>query len=124
MKLVSAASRRMTFGGRFLEEEVTGEFMGAPFLGRAVVGYDNVTGKWWSSWIDNQSTGVMVGEGDRDEATNTLTMTFTATDPVSGEKRQVKGVTRIHSADHEVHEMWEERGGERFKSMEIVYRRK
>ena len=43
---------------------------------------------------------------------------------MSGEKRRVEGKTVIHSADHEVHEMWEERGGETFKSMEIVYRRK
>lgn len=124
MKTTATASRRMTFGGRFLEEEVTGNVMGEPFQGRAVTGYDNVTGKWWSTWIDNHTTGLMAGEGEWDEETNTGTFHFTASDPVSGEKRRVEGVTKIHSTDHEVHEMWEERGGERFKSMEIVYRRK
>ncbi|HEX6203905.1 MAG TPA: DUF1579 domain-containing protein [Thermoanaerobaculia bacterium] len=123
-KTTATASRQMTFGGRFLEENVTGDMMGETFLGRAVLGYDNVTGKWWSTWIDNHTTGLMVGEGDWDPESNAGTFHYTATDPVSGEKRQVKGVTKIHSADHEVHEMWEERGGETFKSMEIVYRRK
>lgn len=124
MKSVASASRRMTFDGRFLEEEVTGEFMGQPFLGRAVTGYDNASGKWWSTWIDNHTTGLMVSEGDWDEESNTYTMVSTATDPTSGAKRQVEGTLVVHSADHEVHEMWEERGGTRYKSMEIVYRRK
>ena len=124
MKLPSTASRRMTFGGRHLEEEVSGEFMGSPFLGRAVTGYDNASGKWWTTWIDNQSTGLMVGEGDWDEETNTLTIVSTTTDPMTGEKRRVEGKSTIHSADHEVHEMWEEHDGQRFKSMEIVYHRK
>lgn len=123
-KTTATAHREMTFGGRFLEENVTGDMMGQPFHGRAVTGYDNVTGKWWSTWIDNHTTGLMAGEGDWDQETNTGTFHFTAADPVSGTKRQVKGVTKIHSADHEVHEMWEERGGEMYKSMEIVYRRK
>lgn len=124
MKTKATASRTMAFGGRVLEEEVAGEFMGSPFLGRSVTGYDNASGKWWSTWIDNQSTGLMVGEGDWDEETKTLTILSSATDPMSGEKRQVEGRTVVHSADHEVHEMWEERGGERYKSMEIVFRRK
>lgn len=123
-KLTSTASRRMTFGGRFLEEEVSGEFMGESFLGHGVTGYDNVTGKWWSTWIDNHTTSLMVGEGDWDEETNTLTVHFTSSDPLTGGKRKGKGVTKVHSADHEVHEMWEERGGEMVKNMEIVYRRK
>lgn len=124
VKTKATASRTMGFGGRVLEEEVSGEFMGSPFLGRSVTGYDNASGKWWSTWIDNQSTGLMVGEGDWDEATKTLTILSSATDPMSGEKRQVEGRTIVHSADHEVHEMWEEHGGERVKTMEIVFRRK
>lgn len=117
------ASRRMIFDGRFLEEDVVGEFMGQPFLGRSVIGYNNVTGKWWSTWLDNTTTGLMVGEGDWDEESDTSTFLFTSVDPVSGEEMQMKGVTRVLSADHEVHEMWEERDGESFKSMEMIYRR-
>lgn len=124
VKSAATASRTMGFGGRVLEEEVSGEFMGSPFLGRAVTGYDNASGKWWSTWIDNMSTGLMVGEGDWDEETKTLTTVSSATDPMSGAKRRVEGRAVLHSADHEVHEMWEERDGVRYKSMEIVYRRK
>lgn len=118
------ASRRMTFGGRFLEEDVESSFMGQPFLGRAVVGYDNVTGKWWSTWIDNHTTGLMIGEGSWDEESNTGTFRYTHSDPVTGEPVVGKGITRILSADHEVHEMWEERDGESVKTMELVYRRR
>ena len=31
--------------------------MGMPFEGIGRTGYDNVTGKYWSTWIDNMSTG-------------------------------------------------------------------
>lgn len=118
------ATRRMVFGGRFLEEDVTGAFMGQPFNGRAMTGYDNITGTWWNSWIDDHTTRLMVGEGTWNEESKTWTFLFTNVDPLTGEESEGRGVTRILSADHEVHEMWEERDGESVKSMELVYRRK
>lgn len=122
--LPSTAHREMILGGRVLVEEVRGEFMGAPFVGHAMSGYDNVTGKWWGTWVDNQMTGVMLSEGTWDEAGKVFTSTMSHVDPATGEAVETKGVSRILAPDHEVHEMWEERDGESFKSMEMVYRRK
>lgn len=122
--LPSTAHREMILGGRVLVEEVEGEFMGAPFAGHAMSGYDNVTGKWWGTWVDNQSTGVMVSEGTWDAEGKVGTYRMSHVDPTTGEVAETKGITRILSADHEVHEMWEERDGESFKSMELEYRRK
>lgn len=122
--LPSTAHREMILGGRVLVEDVEGEFMGAPFAGHAMSGYDNVTGKWWGTWVDNQMTGVMVSEGSWDEEGKVGTFQMSHVDPMTGETHETKGITRLLSADHEVHEMWEERDGESFKSMELTYRRK
>ena len=40
--------------------------MGTPFTGHGMTGYDNVTGKYWSTWTDSMSTGIMVSEGSCD----------------------------------------------------------
>jgi hypothetical protein len=117
------ASRQMVMGGRHLQEDVVSTFMGMPFEGRAVSGYDNVTGKYWSTWVDNMSTGLMSSEGTWDEATATGTFVGTVVDPLTGAEKEVKNVMRIVSPDKEVHEMWDTVEGEPYKSMEIVYQR-
>ena len=40
--------------------------MGMPFTGHGMRGYDNVSGKYWSTWNDSMSTGMMVSEGTCD----------------------------------------------------------
>src|SRR5687768_11721588 len=60
MEESGTATRRMTLDGRVLVEEVSSTMMGMPFTGHGMMGYDNVTGKYWSTWNDNMSTGIMV----------------------------------------------------------------
>jgi hypothetical protein len=59
----STASISMVLGGRFLRQEAVGSFEGQAFVGRGLIGFDNATRKWVSSWIDSMSTGIMTGEG-------------------------------------------------------------
>jgi hypothetical protein len=42
-------------GGRFLGQRYTGSMMSAPFEGVGYTGYDNVTKKYWGTWIDRMS---------------------------------------------------------------------
>lgn len=44
-------------GGRYLIEEFTSDFMGMPFEGMLLQGYDNLSQEYWSIWIDSMSTG-------------------------------------------------------------------
>ena len=60
------ATRKMIMDGRVLVEDVTSSMMGMPFKGQGMRGYDNVTGKYWGTWIDSMSTGMMVSEGSCD----------------------------------------------------------
>ena len=40
--------------------------MGIPYRGHGMTGFDNVTDKYWSTWNDSMSTGIMVTEGTCD----------------------------------------------------------
>ena len=62
------ATRSMALDGRVMVEDMQSEMYGQPFTGHGMHGYDNVTGKYWSTWNDSMSTGLMVSEGTCDEA--------------------------------------------------------
>lgn len=115
------AEREMIMGGRHLEERVTSTAMGMPFEGRGVTGYDNVTGKYWSTWVDNLSTSVWVTEGEREG--ETMVFTGKASNPMGGPPTEMRMVSKMEGDDKEVVEMFEIHGGEEVKTMEIIYER-
>lgn len=119
------AERKMILGGRVLEERVTSEMMGAPFEGIGYTGYDNVTGEWWSTWMDNHSTGMMLSKGTWDEETHTSTWKGEMSDPMAGAKTPMKIVVRHEGPDKEVSEFYAPgpEGEKMVKTMEIVYER-
>ena len=57
------SSMTMILGDRYLRQEIKSTFMGSPYEGRGVIGFDNATKKLVSVYIDNHGTGLMVGEG-------------------------------------------------------------
>ena len=114
------ATRSMIFGGRVLVEKVEAEFMGMPFVGEARTGFDNVTRTYWSTWIDNMSTGLFNSTGKRQDE-NTLVFRGQGPNPMVGGMVQQKGVIHFEDEGSERHEMFEERGGEWVKTMEITY---
>ena len=66
MEDTGTAKRSMALGGRVLVEELSSSMMGMPFTGHGMIGFDNVSGKYWSTWNDSMSTGIMVSEGTCD----------------------------------------------------------
>jgi Protein of unknown function (DUF1579) len=115
------ATRRMTLGGRVMVEEMQASMMGQAFTGIGMHGYDNVSGKHWSTWNDNLSTGLMVSEGSCDEA-GTCTFTGTWNDPVSRKPVTARMTSRWTSDTVEVFEMYGPGpDGKETKMMEITY---
>ena len=112
------------FGGRQLRMEYTGTFMGQPFEGVGYTGFNNVTGKYFSTWTDNMSTGLFLAEGDYDPATKSYTYRAQMPDPMeSGATIPVREVVRIVDKDHVAFEMYETRDGKELKTMQIDYTR-
>jgi Protein of unknown function (DUF1579) len=117
------ATRRITLGGRVMVEEMEASMMGQAFSGIGMHGYDNVTGKHWSTWHDNLSTGLMLSEGTCDEA-GACTFTGQWNDPVSRQPVTARMTTRWTSDTVEVFEMYGPGpDGKEMRMMEITYTR-
>jgi Protein of unknown function (DUF1579) len=58
---------RPILDGRFVLHEYSGSMAGKPLSGMAIYGFDMVTNKFQSAWIDSfhMSTGIMFSEGER-----------------------------------------------------------
>ena len=124
MEEKSTATRSMTLDGRVLVEEFKGSMMGMPFTGHGMRGYDNVTGKYWGTWMDSMSTGVMVTEGTCD-AKNACTFTGTWNDAIKKGPVTSRMTSRWTSPTTEVFEMYGPgKDGKEFKMMELTYTRK
>jgi Protein of unknown function (DUF1579) len=93
-------------GGRFVQQVSTGNFMGQPFEGRALEGYDNVSHEFISTWIDNMGTGIEVYHGSCDNPCRVLTTTTEFLDPLSGKMVKAKNVTTFLDADNYRVEMY------------------
>ena len=94
----------MILGGRYLQEEFTGEMMGSPFTGIGITGYDNLGKKYVMAWMDSMSTGIYFMEGTADADGRTITLNGRFDDPVKGPMKW-RGVTRIVDDNTEVCEM-------------------
>ena len=119
------SERTMGLGGRVMIDHWTGSMMGMPFEGLVMTGYDNASGKWWSTWSDNFSTGVMTGNGTCDtDHKKGCSFVSSSVDPMTGKAKTTRSTVSWPTADDEVMEMFDTApGGKEWKSMEIVLRR-
>ena len=118
------SEQKMLFGGRFLQQEFTGEMMGSPFTGIGITGYDNGSNKYVSTWMDSTGTGILYFEGTAGTDGKTFTQENRHNDPVRG-PMTYRSVTRIVDEDTHVFEMYSTIAkGKEEKTMEITYTRK
>jgi hypothetical protein len=124
MEDAGTASRKMELDGRVLVEHVNSTMMGQPFTGHGMMGFDNVTGKYWSTWNDSMSTALFVSQGTCDTK-NACTFKGTMTDPVTKKQQTTRMTSRWTSPSVEVFEMYgPDPKGKEFKMMEITYTKK
>jgi len=124
MEETGTAIRTMGLEGRVMFEELKSSVMGMPFTGHGMTGYDNVTGKYWSTWTDSMSTGVMVSEGTCD-AEEACTFTGSYNDPITKGPVTMRMISRWTSPTTEVFEMYGPgKDGKEVKMMEMTYTKK
>ncbi len=124
MKIVGESTNEMILGGRYLQEKNTGNFMGSPYEGIGLIGYDNAKKIFVSSWVDNMGTGMMYLTGTWDAPTKTITFTGTMVDPTAGGDVKVREVYKLVDDNTQIMEMYSITNGKEFKNMEIKYSRK
>ena len=106
-------------GGRYVQHEYDSSFMGSPFQGVGIDGYDTVKQAYVSIWVDSMSTGVMVMEGQRE---GQVTTAYGECPGMNGALRKLKSVSET-TDEGMVFSMYDEVEGDWFKSMELTYTR-
>jgi hypothetical protein len=122
----STSTFTMLMDGRYCQEVTSGQMMGQPFSGMGLTGYDNVLGKYVSTWVDNFGTGIMTSVGTPDASGKVITWIGTMSDPVTGKPTKERMVTTIKDDDHHTFEMYgtPPGGKKEMKMMTIEYSRK
>ena len=122
----STSTLTMLMDGRYCQEVTSGMMMGQPFSGMGLTGYDNVLGKYVSTWVDNMGTGIMTSVGTADASGKVITWIGTMSDPVTGKPSKARMVTTIKDDDHHTFEMYgtPPGGKKEMKMMTIEYSRK
>ena len=122
-KTTSKSVNTMILGGRYLESRHTGNFMGMPFEGLSILGYNNGTKSFQSSWVDNFGTGVTLMEGKWDSTSRSITSTGKTFEPTTGKEMSIKQVFTLVDDNHQKMEMYAAMGGKESKTMEILLKK-
>ena len=119
------AERRWILSGRFLQEDVHSQFMGQPFTGFGIMGYDNIQKKYTTMWIDSMTTAIGTSLGTADASGKVITFEGTHLDPLTGKPVKGRDVLRLLDNNHQNMEAFKVGpDGKEFKVMEIHFTRK
>jgi len=117
-----SSERKWIMAGRYIEEHYQGTYGGQPFTGMGVQGYDNVTKRYFGTWMDSGSTSMTMARGAM--SGNAIKYQGMMSDPVSGKEVPYTMLTTISGNDSHKVEMWGPGpGGKDMKWMELVYTR-
>jgi hypothetical protein len=122
----STMVNKMIMDGRYQLSEYKGDFMGMPFTGMSITGFDNAKKVFTSSWIDNMGTGILKMEGPWDEATKSMTLSGKMIDPATVRECNMREVFKIIDDNNQLMEMYgpDPKTGKEFKSMTVKLTRK
>jgi len=113
--------------GRFTKCEFKGDMPGmGPFSGFGIYGFDNVSQKFVSTWIDNMGTGMMQGTGEASADGKVITWNYTYNCPITKKPTKMREIETITGPNSKTLEMWgiDPKSGKEFKSMFIEMTRK
>jgi hypothetical protein len=119
METEMKAKSEMILGNRYLVSRFSGNMMGMPFEGVSTTAYDNGSGIFYSSWIDNSSTGMTQMKGKWVEKGKVIEYVGVSQDPMSGTEVRMKEVMTYKDKDTQLMEMFMEVEGDWVKSLEI-----
>lgn len=108
--------------GRFIMVNWKGEMPGmGPFNGLGISGFDNVSQKFVSVWLDNHGTGIMNGTGELSADGRTLTWEYTGNCPITKKPMTMREVDTVTGPNTKTLEMFgaDPKNGQEFKMMKI-----
>lgn len=108
--------------GRYVQVEMKGEMPGmGAYNGLGLYGFDNVSEKFQSTWIDNHSTGMMLGTGALSSDKKELSWTYAYSCPLTNKPTTMREVERITGENTRTLEMFatDPKSGKEFRMMRI-----
>lgn len=110
--------------GRFFLSDFHGTFMGQPFHGMGMDGYDNFKQKHVGTWADSMGTMILYFEGTCSEGGRVVEMKGTFDDPMTKKPSYMRMVSRVKDDKTMLLESYSPGpDGKEIKTMEIVYAR-
>jgi hypothetical protein len=112
-------------GDLWVTQDFSGTFMGKPFVGHGIDGYDLTKNKYVGTWVDSMGSYIMNSEGTADASGKVMTYTANDFDPMTSKTGTVKEVVKIDSDKQHTMTMFKTGAdGKEVKMMELVYTRK
>jgi hypothetical protein len=108
--------------GRYVQHELKGEMMpGMPYHGMGHQGFDNVSGEFVTTWIDNGATGIVFGTGKLSEDGKTMTWKLDYNCPMTGKPAVLREVDTITGPNTKTLDMFatDPKSGKEYKMMHI-----
>ena len=124
MESTGTCEEKVLLDGRYLQQECNSEMMGQPFAGIGVIGYDNFTKKYVTTWISSMGTGIFFMNGTASADGKTITLNGSHPDPFEGVMKH-RAIWKLVDANTQTFEMYGGHGQDKEKKMmEITYIRK
>lgn len=117
------ATYAMVLGGRHLRQELRIDSSDKAFEALGYIGYDNMAGRYYSSWMDINFTGVIMAYGDYDAASRTYTFLGTLPGPAASEAVPLRGELKVVDANHFLYDFYERHGGIEALAVRLAYTR-
>jgi hypothetical protein len=122
-----ASACTVLMDGRFLRCDFSANLPGmGPYKGLGIVGYDNVAKKFQGIWLDNHSTGMMIGAGELSSDGKKLTWKYAHTCPITNKPTIMREVETFTGPNSKTLEMFgvDPKTGKEFQMMRIDLTRK
>ncbi|MCC6676420.1 MAG: DUF1579 domain-containing protein [Phycisphaerales bacterium] len=112
--------------GRYIRCEMIGEMPGlGEYRGLGYSGFDNVSGEFVGTWIDNHGTGIMNGAGGLSDDGRTMRWSYSYNCPIRRKPMTVRQVETFPDDDTMSFEMFttDPASGAEYRCMHIDFRR-
>jgi hypothetical protein len=124
MESKGTATYEMVLGDRFLRQTYKGDMMGQPFEGVGTTGYNNLTKKYQSTWMDSTSTQMYTSEGTASKDGKMISMQGEGVDAMTGKKMKSFETMTFESDTKVVFRMYEGTSAKGKLMMELTYTKK
>jgi hypothetical protein len=111
-------------GGFWLIANFTGKFMGTPFHGHSVLGYDAHKKQYTGVWVDSFASVMMHSTGHCEKNGKLNIMIGSFYDRMQKRKVTMKQITEIKDANTKIFRMFDVQGKKETLIMEAVYKRR